>query len=223
MIVNHLQVAPEKHSCNVCDKMDDTLRCGRCLKVWYCSKECQAKDWKSGHKAACKTGAPSKNIASDSPKAGALPKIEKPFTRLEHDTFLHDLPEKDVYVLLIDAFRMRQEDEYQHGEPDEDSIYGGEPTSIIPFRRFLDNAEKKPGVLPAWWNKTKRDECIEFGKGSHEWVDLGCCVEKADIMKHYGDDMMPMKLRMLAESFCGVGPWGTPATSMRRMMMSTEG
>ena len=33
-------------------------RCGRCRFVWYCSRDCQAKAWKAGHKARCKWLAP---------------------------------------------------------------------------------------------------------------------------------------------------------------------
>lgn len=29
------------------------LKCMRCRKVWYCSKECQTADWKSSHKRVC--------------------------------------------------------------------------------------------------------------------------------------------------------------------------
>jgi hypothetical protein len=30
-------------------------RCSACQRVSYCSKDCQAKDWKAGHRHACKT------------------------------------------------------------------------------------------------------------------------------------------------------------------------
>ncbi|CAE6447534.1 unnamed protein product [Rhizoctonia solani] len=35
-----------------CDE-DPTMRCARCRSVEYCGKKCQAKHWKSGHKARC--------------------------------------------------------------------------------------------------------------------------------------------------------------------------
>lgn len=31
----------------------DMKKCSRCKKVVYCSKECQLKDWKAGHKHVC--------------------------------------------------------------------------------------------------------------------------------------------------------------------------
>jgi len=38
--------------CNSCNKIAMN-RCGRCALVWYCSRECQSKDWKK-HKKTCK-------------------------------------------------------------------------------------------------------------------------------------------------------------------------
>jgi len=176
------------------------------------------EDWKSGHKTVCKAPGSTSKVPQ-----GPLPKIDKPFTRIERNIFLHNLPENDVHAMLIDAFRMRQEDEYQYGKIDMDSIYSGKATSLAPFGRFLQNAEKERGILPAWWNETKRNECINLGMGGHEWADLSRRVEKHDIQEHYADDLMPMKLRMLAEAFCSVGPWGVDGKEMRQQMMKLEG
>lgn len=38
--------------CAKCSKAEGTLRCSRCRKVSYCSKECQRAHWKS-HKIKC--------------------------------------------------------------------------------------------------------------------------------------------------------------------------
>ncbi len=44
----------EKYCCSNCKRPKlDTKRCTGCKKVWYCSKECQKKDWKL-HKNKCK-------------------------------------------------------------------------------------------------------------------------------------------------------------------------
>ena len=41
-------------SCKACKKyVKDLKRCGKCGMVYYCSKECQIKDWKD-HKEDCK-------------------------------------------------------------------------------------------------------------------------------------------------------------------------
>lgn len=41
----------QEHSCRVCYEPAG-LRCSKCVVVWYCSRECQKKDWKS-HKKMC--------------------------------------------------------------------------------------------------------------------------------------------------------------------------
>ncbi|KAJ7066225.1 hypothetical protein C8F01DRAFT_696605 [Mycena amicta] len=40
--------------CNLCAK-SATLKCVKC-KMYYCSKECQVRDWNTGHKTECKVG-----------------------------------------------------------------------------------------------------------------------------------------------------------------------
>ena len=42
--------------CNYCKKKQGSAKfelCSACKKVYYCSKDCQVKDWKSGHKTSC--------------------------------------------------------------------------------------------------------------------------------------------------------------------------
>jgi hypothetical protein len=41
----------EDPMCDVCGKKA-TQRCSRCKNVWYCSRECQLKQWKA-HKPMC--------------------------------------------------------------------------------------------------------------------------------------------------------------------------
>ena len=45
------------------DREVELKRCVQCKKVQYCSKECQGKAWKKGHKEECK-----KSVASDGKK-----------------------------------------------------------------------------------------------------------------------------------------------------------
>ena len=42
--------------CANCNKVQASTKfdfCSICKKVYYCSKECQVKDWKAGHKKQC--------------------------------------------------------------------------------------------------------------------------------------------------------------------------
>ncbi|KAG2500132.1 hypothetical protein HYH03_001717 [Edaphochlamys debaryana] len=43
------------HACDACGgKFEKLNRCGGCRQRRYCGKECQTKDWRAGHKEACK-------------------------------------------------------------------------------------------------------------------------------------------------------------------------
>ena len=44
---------PPEHTCAVCNK-EATNKCAQCRLVWYCSRPCQAKDWKEGHRDICR-------------------------------------------------------------------------------------------------------------------------------------------------------------------------
>lgn len=55
--INGKLIEPEKlaekcNFCVVCDKVASS-KCSKCLSVYYCSRECQSKDW-SKHKVTCK-------------------------------------------------------------------------------------------------------------------------------------------------------------------------
>lgn len=43
---------PRIKRCLVCEK-ETTRVCAKCMEAAYCSKECQIKDWRSGHKYEC--------------------------------------------------------------------------------------------------------------------------------------------------------------------------
>ena len=40
-------------NCYICDTINAGFNCSQCMKVAYCSKECQKKHWKNGHKLEC--------------------------------------------------------------------------------------------------------------------------------------------------------------------------
>jgi len=222
--------------CTTCKKTapEVTLKhCAKCSVTLYCSRDCQKADWKAHKKVCGKDG----NIAPGSPSGPDIPMadtmlspsrgldqpITKPFTRLDNGTWLHNRPEKDVYRLLIDAYRLRVEDNYKlEGDVDANSLYGGAPNGLTGLKCFLRLAGSRRGLLPPWWNAEKQRECEDFGMDSSQFQDLRCAVEKSDIIEHYGDPRFPMQLRMLAEAVYRCGPGGQNGTAMRKTMVAME-
>ncbi|KAE8143738.1 hypothetical protein BDV38DRAFT_276818 [Aspergillus pseudotamarii] len=198
-------------ACNVCAKesSNDIIlkRCATCKTQWYCSHECQKADWKT-HKKTC--GKNASGIFANTTWTGRTrPQnleafIERPFHQLHSKSWLHNRPEKDVYKLLIDTYRMKTEDQYTiEGEVDEDSIYSGQPDSRYGFRRFLRLVEQKPDLLPSWWSPEKANACVAYGLNKDNWSSLDCCAEKGDFIERYGDSTFPMQMRMFGEQICG--------------------
>ena len=164
------------------------------------------------------------NTSYKTPHVSNLQKqIPNPFTRLDNNTYLHDRPEQDVYKLLIDSFRLRQEDNFvQEKKKDKNSIYTGAENSSDGFRRFLQVAASRNNLLPPWWNADKQKECEDVGLNGADESSLKRKLYKQEVQDKYGDDKMPMQIRMLAETVYARGPGGADGTAMRRAMMSME-
>ena len=223
-------------NCNKTESNAPNLKlCAKCQVTRYCSRDCQTTHWKV-HKKVCAKQAAS----AGTPNATSPPKIShdtdyesarvknlekyisKPFTCLDKNAWLHDRPEKDVYKLLIDAFRMRQEDSStMDGQVDKDTIYTGAPDSTAGFRKFIQLASTRANLLPSWWSSEKQKECETFGLGDN-FSNLKRKVNKAAVTEHYGDDKMPMQMRMFAEVVYKRGPGGSNGKGMRQMMMTME-
>lgn len=148
----------------------------------------------------------------------------KPFTAIYHNSFLHDRSEEETFKILIDVIRMHQEDVYNlEGETMVGTIYNSEPTSEKAFGDFLRRAKRISGFLPPWFNDEKAEECVRYGLRSDHGFTLDCAREKSDIQEVWGDDRMPMKLRMLGEKVYGNTPGGSKGDAMLGMMMQMEG
>ena len=123
--------------------------------------------------------------------------------------YLHQFSEEDAFHQLIDCYRLRIEDDYTFSG-DAGGLYA-EENPLPDFRRFLNLAEKRKGPLPEWWSAANRKKCERLATDRKQWSCLYFAVEKSDVMEHYKDNLMPMKLRMLAEKIykrgLGLGGW----------------
>lgn len=149
------------------------------------------------------------------------------------EELLHDVPERVCYTHLIDIYRLRVDEEFKFGN--KRGIYNGdlsERSTLDPlpdFKRFLDKAERCPGLLPSWWSREKREECEIFGDKSVwrgwdgeniEWrgySDLRVPVDHEAITKQYGDWMRPMLLQQIGEKIEGTKAFA-PGVSVEELM-----
>ncbi|XP_014904669.1 egl nine homolog 1 isoform X2 [Poecilia latipinna] len=58
----------DRQVCELCGRMENLLKCGRCRSSFYCSKEHQKQDWKK-HKLICKEADKPKQKPGDGPSA----------------------------------------------------------------------------------------------------------------------------------------------------------
>lgn len=129
--------------CTTCSKSASEVplkRCAKCTLTEYCSRECQKQDWKAHEKICGKPGQPGAEGRPFVNSMHSQPHMEgnKSFGQLNQGSWLHGRPEKEVYKLLVDVYRLHADDQYKfEGDADEDGLYGGARDSIEPFRRFL--------------------------------------------------------------------------------------
>lgn len=120
------------------------------------ARACQRADWPF-HRPACLA---QRTVYRQHTRLRSLTKGKgleqanvKPFTRLDNGTWLHGRPERDVYRLLLDAYRLRaSDDQIYKGESAAESIYAGKPGSLQDFQRFLDAVEtaREGALFPSW-------------------------------------------------------------------------
>ncbi len=154
---------------------------------------------------------------------GLYAPFDKPFKALNDKKYLHDRPEKAVFKLLVDCYRLRMDDDSKFStSADKDSLYGRAPDSIAGFQRFLRRAGTRDGLLPPSWSAEKAEQCVQAGRNGG-WSELSKKIAKANIIDHYGDGNMPMQLRYLGGQVLGSSPGGQFVAGMVQIQMMIEG
>lgn len=195
-------------------------RCSRCRSIAYCNRDCQEAHWKA-HKKDCARLAQDEGLGGEE-QAQTRDSREKPFTAINNNTFLRDRPEEEMFRIMTDLLRMRQEDEYVfEGNTLLGSIYDLDSTPESAFRGFVQAAARVPDFLPPWWTDEKLEQCLEYARTS-AGSSLAAAIENGDVIKKWGDDRMPMKLRMMGERIYGNTPGGSQSGPMLGVMMAQE-
>ncbi|TGJ84650.1 hypothetical protein E0Z10_g4125 [Xylaria hypoxylon] len=192
--------------CAKCNKTHDTEAQMRkcCQDTYYCNRKCERADFQN-HKASCLKPVFKVDKAPAPLDAPLMKKIYKSFHRLKRGDYLQGRPDTDVYKLLIDAYRLRMEDnDVYAGIHYEDSIYGDATDGLEGFRMFLDRAKVITHMMPSWWSDNKQAECEELGR-QEGWSSLSEKIDATSVHEHYSDKFIDIQLRMLAEDIYGTG------------------
>jgi hypothetical protein len=104
-------------------------KCGRCLRVWYCSVACQRRHWRSAHAATCVAG----SVSSDPPPTNeealawakrrlscysSLKELTILYIYRAHERGLCSRPQCRVRLVPRCALEQRHDVVFRHGELD---------------------------------------------------------------------------------------------------------
>ncbi|KAJ5988442.1 MYND domain protein [Penicillium waksmanii] len=140
-------------------------------------------------------------------------KITDPFQKLKEKKWLHDRPKEDIYKLLIDAFRLRMDDDFKFLElRHANTIYDDISCDGTPsLELFIRMAVLYP--VPEWWNESELASCLEYAK-LLTWSNIMVKITADDVKAYYGDPSMVLQLRIFAEQVVEKGGIGIDFLSM---------
>ncbi|GAA6005149.1 hypothetical protein JCM10207_008523 [Rhodosporidiobolus poonsookiae] len=216
-------MSDDSQLCPICKEKAGN-RCAGCKDVFYCSRAHQVQHWPT-HKPKCSAA---KSKAKPKPAASAKstasikfrPVNERPPPTLNLNAFqgqnitskedmmafLEAFPKgisKDAaHERLIDCFRLFCDDAYAWN-----GLHFGLYNDEDPYPEFVKFIEKAKPHLPSWWTEEDTKTTLAMCR-SHEWANIDCAVEKADINEHYGSGTAAMSLRMWTEKLAGSGLGG---------------
>jgi len=121
--LGHAQGRSEMYGCYFCHKKLrklDMMTCGACKMVFYCSKECQRKDWKVGkppHDIACKTMQASKASLHEGLSEKQVRKAENDGANLSSNGNALIQSRMLVIACLVDVLKLSESSYLCRGQP----------------------------------------------------------------------------------------------------------
>ncbi|KAK4200436.1 hypothetical protein QBC40DRAFT_254047 [Triangularia verruculosa] len=207
--------------CNACQRSPPEvilLLCTNCSQTTYCSRPCEAADQPT-HQAICnRTPSPSPPDQDQTPFFTTpepqetthhlhlplpLPlriRIRNPHSRLLTNKFLHNLPQADVYTLLIDTYRLHLHEQTKYG-PDLPHHHHQQTNNLSHFLSLASCRINPNPLLPPRWTQTSLNTLLTLSTGNptthispdllspeaKSWLDLTQrpTISKDDIRNHY--------------------------------------
>ncbi|OQE20300.1 hypothetical protein PENSTE_c013G01768 [Penicillium steckii] len=129
--------------------------------------------------------------------------VPNPFRRLKERRWMCGRPREDVYKLMIDAYRLRLDDDSKFlNALHEDTIYTKTNIQgLIVLDRFIQMAEFE-NLMPVWWNHSEMTGCIATGS-SETWSSTKNKITIDDVNNYYGNPLMGLQLRIFGEQVMG--------------------
>jgi splicing suppressor protein 51 len=126
--------------------------------------------------------------------------VDKSFHKVDEQRWLHGISQTGTYKLLIESYRLRDEDEYKFRGDVAVTLDPTAPNSSRKhsnaFKRYLLKAEKREGLLPPWVTALHTKGCVNMGAEHPDYSRKGW-VEKQNIIEHYGNPLFPCSFACL--------------------------
>lgn len=129
--------------------------------------------------------------------------------------YLHDFSHQATYSILIDSFRLRENDNKVMGQELSEARYPigharmGQKILTVSqknLREYLELVESRQGMKPQWWDDKRRNECLQKAQADKDFK-LTNEMSQSLIIARYEDLIMPAKLRAFAAKVYGWALW----------------
>ncbi|KAK0674319.1 hypothetical protein QBC41DRAFT_297984 [Cercophora samala] len=181
--------------CNTCQRSPPEvilLPCNNCSQTTYCSRLCEDADLATHQPTCDQTPSPLSPpyhhqdlfpIPEEPPDiCPPLPlplRIRNPHTRLLTNKYLHNLPQQDVFTILIDTHRLHLHEQTKYGpenhhhqqptpspqEEEQEENNNNNTTTLTHFIHLATHLTKPNPLLPPWWSPTSLTTLLDLASG----------------------------------------------------------